>query len=90
MKFYSSEKIPEKTILILPSWNSINQINTCLDLLIFNSDFKKIGTLESLYTLPIVGSDAFGGDKLSTALEVYKKDNYILLQARSNIYKVRV
>jgi proteasome assembly chaperone 2 len=89
MIFQSSVSIEKDSILILPSWNSVNQINTVLDLLIFNTGFKKIGILESMFTVPMAGSDAFGGDGLCSAIEVYQKDNIILVQARSTIYKGR-
>lgn len=87
MKFHSLLKLPQNSILILPSWNAVNQINIVLDLLIYNAGFKKIGTLESLLTVPLAGADAFGGDDLCSGLEVYLKDNIILLQARSNVIK---
>jgi hypothetical protein len=89
MKFQSSLRIEPGSILILPSWNSVNKINMALDLLIFNTGFKKIGNLESSCIVPMAGSDAFGGDGLCSGLEVYQKNKIILVQARSDIYKGR-
>ena len=87
MKFHSSKPLPSNCTLILPSWNSINMINACLDLFIYNTGFKRIGSLESLYSLPMVGSDALGGTNLCSGLEVYLKENTIIIQARSSIVK---
>ena len=61
-----------------------------IDLLISHLQMIRLESLESCHLKPFVGSDAFGSDGITTAMDVYqsKDEKYTTVQLRSPVYKV--
>lgn len=76
--------------LILPSLVSIGNVGQlAVDLLISSLKPEKLCKLHHDAIIPLVGSDPMDLEStdLMTAAEIYKKDNYLFLQLRSDIVK---